>query len=287
VTTGWLRGIAARLRRSRLLHEDIVPHGVHAFERATWVIKETPDGVRVWCSLDDLAISRPVMLDAYELPETRFIRATVRPGDYAVDAGANIGYHALHLAAAVGDAGAVDAFEPLPYLGDALAASIAENGFGARLRVVRAALDERAGTLAFRHAPRTANFGGGHVAPATAVPAAHADLNVAAVRLDDVARDRPLRFLKMDVEGSEPRAVRGALRTLAAGRPVVLAELHETQLRLVSGCGATDFIAQMAALGYRCARLTPDGARGPRLARYADPTPVNVVFDPGEPPASA
>ena len=46
--------------------------------------------------------------------------------------GANIGYHALHLAKLVGDAGFVEMFEPLPYLADALEASIAENGFGAR-----------------------------------------------------------------------------------------------------------------------------------------------------------
>jgi hypothetical protein len=88
----------------------------------------------------------------------------------------------------------------------------------------------------------------------------------------------------MDVEGAEPRVVRGAQATLATGRPVILCELHDRQLRVVSSSSANDFIAQMAALGYRCSSLNADGTRGRTLERYAGETPINVVFDP---PASA
>src|ERR1700694_2294967 len=93
-----LEPLSARLRRYARLAEDVVPHGIHRFDRRSWVIKETAFGVRLWCSLDERAISRPILLDRYEPAETRFIERTLRPGDFAVDAGANIGYHALHLA---------------------------------------------------------------------------------------------------------------------------------------------------------------------------------------------
>lgn len=269
-----------RLRRNALLAEDFVPYGVHVFDRRTWVIKETQAGVRVWCSLDERAISRPILLDAYELAETQFIARTVRPGELAIDAGANLGYHALHLARLVGTGGRVEAFEPVPYLADALGASIAENALSAVVRVHRTALDERAGTLRLRHAPRTANFGGAHFAPADAAPVAHVDEPVVTIRLDDVIDAGACRFLKMDVEGAEPRVIRGARQTLATGRPVILAELHGAQLRIVSQCGADDFIAQMSALAYRCSRLNADGTRGDPLERYAGDAPLNVIFDP-------
>lgn len=274
------RRVVERLRRDALLAEDIVPYDVHRFDRRTWVIKETQFGIRIWCSLDDRAIARPILLDAYEPAETRFVASNVRPGDLAVDAGANIGYHALHLARLAGSAGFVEAFEPLPYLAEALRASVVENGFTSRVAVHRTALDERAGTLRLRHAPRTANFGGAHFAPKEALPPEHADETVTTVRLDDAIGGRPCRFLKMDVEGAEPRVIRGAHGTLAAGRPVILSELHDGQLRTVSGSSASDFIAQMAALAYRCSRLNADGTRGSALHRYADAAPLNVVFDP-------
>ena len=274
------RVLAERLRRDDLLAENWLPYGVHRFDRRTWVIKETAFGVRIWCSLDERAISRPILLDAYEPDTTQFIARTVRPGDLVVDAGANIGYHALHLAKLVEARGTLVAFEPLPYLADALEASMVENGFVSRVNVHRSALDQVSGSLRLRHAPRTANFGGAHLAPDTALPEAHADETVATVRLDDVIAAQPCHFLKMDVEGAEPRVIRGAQRTLATGKPVILSELHDAQLRLVSNVSADEFIAQMAGVNYRCSRLRSDGTRGQVLERYADRAPLNVVFDP-------
>ena len=277
-----LAGLARRFledaRRRALQAEDIVPSEVHHFDRTRWVIKELEFGARIWCSLNERAISRPILLNAYEPAETRFIAMTVRPGDLAVDAGANIGYHTLHLAHLAGEGGHVEAFEPIPYLAQALAAGVAESAFTARVTVHRAALDERPGTLQMRRAQSTSNFGGAYFAPGDVHPD---EVEVAAVlRLDDVIAGRSCRFLKMDVEGAEPRVIRGGLQTLMTGRPVILSELHNPQLQIVSQTTADAFIAQLSALGYRCSRLNPDGTRGHALERYADLDPVNVVFDP-------
>jgi FkbM family methyltransferase len=274
------RRVASKMRRDDLLAEDFMPYGLHAFNRATWVIKETAFGTRVWCSLDERAISRPILLGAYERAESLFIEATVRAGDYVVDAGANIGFHAVHLARLVGERGHVDAFEPLGYLADALDASLAENGFADRVTVRRAALDANAGSLLLRHAPRTANFGGAHFASTNALPPGHADEVVSTVALDTIVGTQRCAFVKIDVEGAEPRVMRGAGATLATSRPIVLSELHDAQLRVVSGCAANDYLAQMAARGYRCSHLTDDGTRGAPIERYDDARPLNVIFDP-------
>ena len=274
------RGLVARVRREGILAQDIVPYGIHAFDRATWVIKETPFRTRVWCSLDERAISRPILLDIYERSESLFIDATVHAGDYVVDAGANIGFHAVHLARVVGERGHVDAFEPLGYLADALEASLSENGFVGRVTVRRAGLDADAGSLRLRHAPRTANFGGAHFASTDVPPPGHSDEVVATVALDSIVGTRRCAFLKIDVEGAEPRVMRGAEATLATSRPIVLSELHDAQLRAVSGCSANDYLAQMAARHYRCSHLNHDGKRGSPIERYDDVRPLNVIFDP-------
>ena len=62
---------------------------------------------------------------------------------------------------------------------------------------------------------------------------------------------RPVRFIKMDVEGAEPQVIRGAARLLKEDRPVILSELHPTQLERASGVTADEFLAEMRALGYR------------------------------------
>ena len=58
------------------------------------------------------------------------------------------------------------------------------------------------------------------------------------VALDALALRRPVRFIKMDVEGAEPQVVRGAERLLREDRPVILSELHPAQLERASGVTA-------------------------------------------------
>jgi hypothetical protein len=83
----------------------------------------------------------------------------------------------------------------------------------------------------------------------------------------------------MDVEGAEPRVVAGGATLFERDRPLILAELHNPQLRAVSDCSATDFIAQMATLRYRCVGLR-DGRPSEPLNSYNEDRPINVVFQP-------
>ncbi len=78
-------------------------------------------------TLEDLAIARNIILGRYELSETEFVKAELQPGDVAVDIGANIGYYALLFATLVAPHGRVVAFEPVPFLYDALTRSVREN----------------------------------------------------------------------------------------------------------------------------------------------------------------
>src|SRR5262249_33883484 len=92
----------------------------------------------------------------------------------------------------------------------------------------------------------------------TAPLAGNITKGVPLVALDHLDIRRPVRFIKMDVEGAEPQVLRGAARILREDRPTILSELHPVQLERASGVSAEEFLAQLQALGYRA--QTIDGA---------------------------
>ena len=79
----------------------------------------------------------------------------------------------------------------------------------------------------------------------------------------------------MDVEGAEPLVLQGATRLLIKDRPVILAELHPTQLERASGMTAAGFLEQIHQLGYRVQDLS-----GAPIDRAPEAAMVSVVLVP-------
>ena len=77
-----------------------------------------------------------------------YAAAVLRPGDPALDGGANEGLHAFPLAELVGPLGQVLAFEPIEWRAETLAWAARERGLP-QLRVFARALAERDGTAPF------------------------------------------------------------------------------------------------------------------------------------------
>ena len=216
------------------------------------VIKELDTGVRLFVDLSDHVIGLNIVRGRYEEEEIAFTRRVLRPGDTAVDAGAHVGFFTMQMAAAVGAAGRVYAFEPFDGNADLLERSVAENRFEDRVIVQRAAVGAAAGLATLTFQVETLNSGGAYLLrDGTAPLAGNRKKEVPLVALDALDIRRPVRFIKMDVEGAEPQVIRGAARILKEDRPVILSELHPTQLDRASGVTADDFLDQMRALGYR------------------------------------
>src|SRR5207302_851192 len=124
------------------------------------------------------------------------------PPGLFVDAGANIGWHALH-AARQANVEAVVAFEPDPFNAWLLDRNLSANGID-KIVVVAAALGASRGTVQL-HRYKASNFGR-HSAIADHAHGPSA--TVPLVDLDGALRDlglagRPVRVLKIDVEGYE------------------------------------------------------------------------------------
>jgi FkbM family methyltransferase len=224
----------------------------------TVVIKEIAPGVRLFIDLSDHVIGLNILRGAYEHDEIEFVRSVLAAGDTAIDVGAHIGFFTMQMAAMVGPTGEVHSFEPFPPNADLLERSIDENRFEDRVTFQRAAVGAASGTATLTFPVETLNSGGAYLLRAGTAPlAGNQKADVPVVALDDVKVKGRVRLIKMDVEGAEPQVIRGAARMLAEHRPVILSELHPTQLDRASGVTGDQFLDQLRGLGYRA--RTVDG----------------------------
>src|SRR5215475_4284881 len=151
-------------------------------------------------------------------PELAMLRQLVPAGCTAIDAGANRGYYSWALA---GVAATVEAFEPNPIL-----ARFAQTKLGKRVRLHEVALSdhEGVGTL---YVPRQASGSSLHIIGNLGNVYAHDSIDEIQVQLAtlDSYGFENVRFLKIDVEGSEMEVLAGARETIRINRPNMLIEL--------------------------------------------------------------
>lgn len=220
-----------------------------------WCPIEAPGGVRFGVMVDPAApdeVTAALLAGGGPIDWTtvQLMLDMVKPGDVVVDLGAHVGTFTLAAAAA---GCKVVAFEASPANAALLGASVARNGF-LDVHVVNAAVGDEPGQISFfAEGPygfvefRDEDAGRSELV----VPAVTVDALLHEVGLDPVA------FVKMDVEGSEIRAVRGMADLLGGdGAPPVLFESNGHTLHFY-GARPTDLLAEMDRLGYRSHLVEP------------------------------
>lgn len=231
------------------------------------VIKELEGGLRLFIDLADHFIGLSVARGDYEVQETRYTRSIVKPGQTVLDIGANIGYFSILLGSLVGPSGRVYAFEPLTSNLDLLRRSVEENHQSDRIVVTEAAVGLTAGTADLVVPTFSMNSGGSYLdAGGGDKPPGHATHRVPVVAIDEQDIRRPVSFIKIDVEGAELLALRGAKKTLERDRPTILCEINTRQLGLVSRTTPAQLIVEIEALGYSTWQL-----RDAELVRDEEP----------------
>ncbi len=134
--------------------------------------------------------------------EMAFLLHVLRPGDLFLDVGANVGSYSV-LAGYCAGADVV-AVEPIPATVDRLVENVALNGLQDRVTIVRKGVADKNGSLNFTTGLDTIN----HVAVDKARAAEAMPIEV--TTLDTICGNRVPVLLKMDVEGYEVPALRGA-----------------------------------------------------------------------------
>lgn len=198
-------------------------------------------------------------------PPAAGVRRLVKPGDVVVDAGANIGYVTALLARWVGPTGRVHSFEPVPVTADLLRRAIARAGFK-HVQIHACGVSSETG-VATMHIPQYAD-GGENLYESRVVSASEtADeagtIRIPLCRMDEaLAADIPrITFIKIDVEGHEESALKGAAAILEQARPALLIEIMGDLDDPRSSAGRV--LLHLQALGY--APYLWDGHWRPRL----------------------
>jgi FkbM family methyltransferase len=163
----------------------------------------------------------------------------VKPGSIVWDVGANVGLFTFTAAALAGPDGRVLAIEPDTFLADLLQrSSTASNGKRAKVDILPVSISDHVGISDFyiSNRGRAQNFLGER-SGFPAISSTRETQLVVTVTLDWLCDRYPApTVLKIDVEGSEDRALKGASRLLHEHHPSILCETPAQHADAVSEC---------------------------------------------------
>jgi FkbM family methyltransferase len=174
--------------------------------------------------------------------------AILKPGDLAVDCGANCGLHTFPMSELVGPSGRVFAVEAIPDL----AAGLAQRRFS-NVDVKATAIGAAAGRASFSVVRDDIGYSGlqqRRDLPGD-LPGSVDVIDVPVATLDSLLADRTqrVRFIKMDLEGGEFHALQGATSILR-DRPLVIFENGRESAANLYGYTSKDWFGLFDTAGF-------------------------------------
>jgi FkbM family methyltransferase len=210
-------------------------------------------------------VSRGILGFGYaEAALTALTMKSLNRGMRFVDVGGHIGYEAMLASVLVGAEGRVVSFEPQSQISDWTERNLEPYS---QARLVRSAVGERNGTIDFyEHGPLRSAFSSQfQTLEADQVRKHRVSLTTLEKALN--TDERPVDFIKCDIEGTEIAMLRGCADLLELDRPLLVLEAempsdHPARPRVA------EFVEFLAPLGYRplifefdgTLRLGPPGA---------------------------
>ncbi|HEX2069460.1 MAG TPA: FkbM family methyltransferase [Actinomycetota bacterium] len=236
-------------------------------------------GHRLVVPMRDVTIAPSLIDGEYETFELDIFERIVQPGMVVFDVGANLGIYSVIAAARVGSAGRVFAFEPVPENLEYLRTNIELNGLR-NVEVVPQGVGSEKGQMRIFLSP---NGVGSHSAAAANVGrtlsgqrSTRGHVDVPVITIDEFAAARSVvpDVVKMDIEGYEAFAVRGAATTLER-RPTLLMEFSAP---LLERCGSDPIaLAQLLMQIYGGSYLFDERAR--RLRKVERPEDLRGLWN--------
>lgn len=252
-----------------------------AYRPGAWSPEQTavvalPWGAELECWPADGMGSAILRTGVYDLLATEALFRLTEPGEVTVDAGANVGHMTSALAHAAGPCGRVVAFEPHPAVHAVLRRNAARwraGGGVASLDLHAAALSEDAGTVTLVSGTDFAANRGTSRVDAGEDGGGGVRHDVPAIRLDETVTGA-VGVLKLDCEGHEREALRGAASLLDRGmvRDVVFEEFGPYPTSVTDLLEEAGF--EIVALAERLTGPVVLSPAAPRASRWDPPVLV-------------
>ena len=223
-------------------------------------------GLKIYTDETDLSVGKPIRDGGYESHVVAVFRRFIRPGWNVIDLGANVGYFSLLAASLVGPSGSVLSIEPNPRNVRLLEASRRINNID-WLTVIQVAAGRVAGILVLN----TSHSNGTTAAPFQNIDDFLASEIVACVPVSGlVPSDKPIHFIKVDVEGAEYNALLGCQDMLRRDHPIIVSEFAPNSMPSISGIQGEDYLKWLNEQGYRLGVILADGSITPLSTSTAD-----------------
>ncbi len=186
------------------------------------------------------------------------IKRLVHPGNVAVDLGAHVGACTKFLSDLVGETGTVYSVEAFPLTFEILQLNVNKLGLS-NVQLINCAVSDASGKL-MMEVPTFAEFGESFYDARLMPAGATSSLRQSAVDVYTVDslfadRQRPISFIKCDVEGQELQTLRGAKCVIETDLPMLMLEvslmsqeIHEEVRQLLASYGYQEFCFEQGTL---------------------------------------
>lgn len=184
----------------------------------------------------------------FDWRELGFLRREVGKGDVFLDLGSNVGGYSLAMSRSVGLDGLVLAVDADPYSTAKLSATAKDNAIR-QLRVANVGLSDVTGDLMFSPQLR-GNRGGGSFLAKEATTGFSVKCVTLSQLLEQFQISRPIKAMKMDLEGFEYRVLKDFFshRATEVWPEIILVERSEAMIGIAGG----DVCVLLASRGFRC-----------------------------------
>jgi len=221
----WVHWLARATRRFQPKGIDRIVRMLYppGNERPIRSVVDYDDGLLFHCDTQSFLEWYIFFYGAFRPEVSRLINRMLRPGQVAIDIGANVGMHSVIMANRVGPTGHVVVFEPDPHPMGRLRRNMALNGID-WVTTVEAAVSARSETRTFYlHDDSIGNFANASLVAAN-VGKQTASVEMQVVSIDEWMRDNPLPrvdVVKLLAQGEEYNALQGMRGLIERDRPKI------------------------------------------------------------------
>lgn len=231
-------------------------------EITNWIIKKLiPTKIKVgkkylFLNPNDPVVSGALFFNVYEKSESQFIKSICFEGMYALDIGANIGYYTTLISQIAGENGVILAMEPDPESYKYLFKTIQKNNLKNVLPFPLAAADIKQKLPLFISSE---NRGDNRLYQSNQMREA---IEVDCLTIDELVSEKNINnldFIKIDVQGYEPKVFKGMKETIKRSKELILLTEFWPKGIVQAGENPRDFLKMLREMEFQIFHLKQNG----------------------------